>query len=342
MFSKACVNCCKVVGGSGQFLSQPLQPEQMTISLQSVLTNQIDVGGELPLRTANVSSVTLRSPFRFPGGKTWLIPHIRCWLSSRSAMLAEFCEPFAGGAIVALTVAAEGLAENVVMSEIDPNIAAVWHTVLGEHAGWLAKKISRFRLTTQSLKRELASIPRSAHGIAFRTILRNRTFHGGIIAETSRPLRRGENGKGIKSRWYPETLKDRILSIAEMRSHISFIQGDGLELIRRHRAHTNVAFFLDPPYMASKKSAGKRLYSRSDVDHEELFEITSQLMGDFLMTYEDSPEVRGLASKYGFEVRMVAMRGTHHVRINELLIGRDLAWVRHVDRAAKSLRSLGG
>ena len=34
-----------------------------------------------PIPAANVSSVPQRSPLRYPGGKTWLVPHIRAWLS---------------------------------------------------------------------------------------------------------------------------------------------------------------------------------------------------------------------------------------------------------------------
>ena len=32
----------------------------------------------------NVASVPQRSPFRYPGGKTWLIPIARKWFSSAS------------------------------------------------------------------------------------------------------------------------------------------------------------------------------------------------------------------------------------------------------------------
>jgi len=47
------------------------------------------------LPVVNVATVPQRSPLRYPGGKTWLIPHIRHWLkSTRSEILIE---PFAGG-----------------------------------------------------------------------------------------------------------------------------------------------------------------------------------------------------------------------------------------------------
>lgn len=46
----------------------------------------------------NVASVPQRSPFRYPGGKTWLIPRIRQWLRSRPERPHVLIEPFAAGA----------------------------------------------------------------------------------------------------------------------------------------------------------------------------------------------------------------------------------------------------
>jgi hypothetical protein len=57
--------------------------------------------------------------FRYPGGKTWLVPRIRQWLASLETKPAEFVEPFAGGGIVSLTVAFEQLADSVTMVELD-------------------------------------------------------------------------------------------------------------------------------------------------------------------------------------------------------------------------------
>src|SRR5438270_820835 len=68
---------------------------------------------ELSLSQAvNVASVPQRSPFRYPGGKTWLVPRIRQWLKQP---VREFIEPFAGGGIVSLTVAAEKLADHLTL-----------------------------------------------------------------------------------------------------------------------------------------------------------------------------------------------------------------------------------
>ncbi|HUY13501.1 MAG TPA: DNA adenine methylase [Terriglobia bacterium] len=277
-------------------------------------------------RVVNVASVPQRSPFRYPGGKTWLIPQIRRWLSSKKEKPAEFIEPFAGGGIVGLTVAAEKLAGHVTLVELDGEIAAVWRTVLQDEAEWLAEKILNFKLSRESAEKELNKQSLSTREKAFQTILKNRTYHGGILAPGSRPIRHGENGKGILSRWYPETLARRIRNIATIRDRISFKNGDGIQVICEAANNPNSAFFIDPPYTASGKKAGRRLYNCFDIDHENLFREVSKVSGDFLMTYDDAPGVRELALKHHFDVALVAMKNTHHAKMSELLIGRNLDW----------------
>jgi DNA adenine methylase len=280
-------------------------------------------------RIINVASVPQRSPFRYPGGKTWLVPRIRQWLASRQTYTREFIEPFAGGGIVSLTVAAEQLAEHVTMVELDEQVAAVWRTIIEENEGaWLAKRIVSFDLTHETLA---AALSRKAHSVrerAFQTILKNRTYHGGILAAGSAPLKHGENGKGIKSRWYAETLKRRILDIQAIRERITFTEGDGLEAIKQYTQRSDVLFFIDPPYTAAGKRAGSRLYTHAEHDHEGLFKLISAVAGDFLMTYDDADGVRDLAGKYGFDLELVAMKNTHHAEMTELLIGRNLDWAR--------------
>ena len=62
-----------------------------------------------PLKVVNVASVPQRSPFRYPGGKTWFIPRLREWLLSKSSKPEVLVEPFVGGGIVSLTAVSEDL-----------------------------------------------------------------------------------------------------------------------------------------------------------------------------------------------------------------------------------------
>ena len=276
----------------------------------------------------NVAMVPQRSPFRYPGGKTWLVPRIRAWLASLPARPTDFIEPFAGGGIVSLTVAFERLAEHVTMVELDEQVAAVWQTIINGDGWWLAERIAPFDLTAESVAAVLATTPSNVQEQAFQTILKNRVNRGGILAPGAGKVKHGENGRGLKSRWYPQTLNQRILDIVSIRDRITFIAGDGLATLRQYAQRPDVVFFIDPPYTAAGKRAGSRLYTHSELDHAELFRIVSTLAGDFLMTYDDAEELHELARRYGFDTQLVAMKSTHHAEMTELLIGRDLNWAR--------------
>lgn len=279
-------------------------------------------------RIVNVASVKHRSPFRYPGGKTWLVPRIRAWLLSLPEPPAEFFEPFAGGAIVGLSVAAERLAQHVTLVELDEDVAAVWKVIIEGDAEWLAYRILNFDLTPANADRVLDEVAPTLQERAFQTILKNRIHHGGILAPGAGRIKTGENGRGINSRWYPETLCRRILKVARMRERLTFIQGDGLDILRDHALRTDVVHFIDPPYTAAGKRAGRRLYTHHELDHEALFSIAASLEGDFLMTYDHCEGVRALARQYHLDTEAVAMKNTHHARMTELLIGKNLDWIR--------------
>jgi DNA adenine methylase len=283
----------------------------------------------------NVASVPKRSPFRYPGGKTWLVPRIRGWLNSLPTPPKLFIEPFTGGGIVGLTVAFERLAEHVLMVELDQQVAAVWQTILSEDAAWLANKIITFNLTPDSVKAVLEQEANTLQKQAFQTILRNRVNRGGILAPGAGMIKAGENGRGLASRWYPTTLQKRIHAIAAHRDSITFIHGDGLDVMQKYMYHPDAVCFIDPPYTAAGKKAGARLYSCNDINHEHLLTLASQMTGDVLLTYDNTEEVRVLAQRYGFDTQPIPMKNTHHTQMTELLIGRSLDWARSYKASAE-------
>jgi len=282
---------------------------------------------EVPPKPVNVASVPHRSPFRYPGGKTWFVPTFRRWMANLYLKPKVLVEPFAGGGIISLTGLFENLVETAVMVELDDDIAAVWKSVVEGHTDWLARRILEFDLTKESVIQELSRSDEDMKEKAFQTILKNRTLHGGILAEGSGFIKYGENGKGILSRWYPRTLAKRLSALSFVADRIDFHQDDGLNIINEYSKRKDAIFFIDPPYTAGGKKAGKRLYRHCHLNHERLFEICETIKGDFLMTYDNTDEVKIMAKHHGFQMRLIPMNNTHHATMEELVIGKELSWM---------------
>jgi DNA adenine methylase len=282
-----------------------------------------DLNTQRAHQPVNVASVPQRSPFRYPGGKTWFVPQFRHWMALHRHKPKILLEPFAGGGSIGLCAAFENIVEQVVMVELDPDVAAVWHTVTGKDNNWLVQRVLDFDLTTENVSTVLSQQAFSTKERAFQTILKNRTFHGGILAAGSGLLKHGENGKGIKSRWYPETLAKRMLQIAHHIHKISFIEGNGIEFIQKYQTNQDCSMFIDPPYTAGGKKAGKRLYTHHSLDHNELFDLCANLEGLFLMTYDNAAEIQKMADLRGFRSQEISMKNTHHACMTELIIGKS-------------------
>lgn len=279
----------------------------------------------LELVAPNVSSVPIYSPFRYPGGKSRLYPFMVQWLAS-SCLKKVSClvEPFAGAAHVGLAAAIEQWSTNVVLIELDNDIACVWKTVLSDNCLWLVDRIQSFILTQESADEILANDCTSTREHAFKVILKNRLSRGGISAPGSGLLEKGENGRGISSRWYPQTLVRRIQQIHKASSRILFLEGDGLSYIDRWANDEDKVYFIDPPY----PEAGRRLYRHFDVQPETVFRLVSNIKSKFVVTYNDSSEIHELAKAYDLEIRRILMRTAHHEKKFELLISNDFSWLK--------------
>ena len=295
----------------------------MQTLLLSELATSLEQIPVSPIPAVNVATVPQLSPLRYPGGKTWLVPHVRAWLSGIDPKPEVLVEPFAGGAIVSLTAIMEGLAERCVMSEIDPDVAAFWKAALW-HSDELIECVRSFVPSRQSVATLNDDTPDGVVGHGFRTLVLNRTRRGGILANGASLARAGEAGKGVTSRWYPDTISRRISKISTFADRIDFRESDGLQVLEQLTAapHSRTVIFADPPYTAAGKGAGKRLYNHNLIDHSELFSRLAQTEADFLMTYDQSHEILDLIQTNHFKVKRVKMKNTHHDRIWELLITR--------------------
>ena len=105
-----------------------------------------------------------------------------------------------------------------------------------------------------------------------------------------------------------------------LHDRITFIEGDALTYLANHLDDKGTTFFIDPPYTAPGKSAGKRLYRFFEINHNRLFDLCKAAAGDFMLTYDDAESVRDMVESRGFTITKVPMKSTHHAEMYELLI----------------------
>ena len=138
----------------------------------------------------NVAKVRQLSPLRYPGGKTWLVPEIRRWLSSLPSQPEVFVEPFAGGGIASLTAVADNYVKRAIMSELDDGVAVLWQCILDD-APWLIDRILSFNPTRSNVLSVLNADCANQLELAFQTLVRNRTQRGGILANGAGLMKTG-------------------------------------------------------------------------------------------------------------------------------------------------------
>ena len=290
--------------------------------LQAPLIQQVLFEAQERTQPTNVANVAILSPFRYPGGKTWLVPELRRWLSIIRPT-SIFVEPFAGGASCSLMVAAENRADMVVLGELDADVVSVWQSIFCKERAdiqWLCKRILTFDVNETNVREVLVKTHKSKRERAWRTIIRNRMQRGGILAPGAGLIKSGQNGRGLSSRWYPETLVKRMTFLQNLHDRVQVVQMDAFDLIALHKGNKNATFLIDPPYTAAGKKAGERLYTHHAIDHEKLFSVMSKVKGAVMMTYDDTPEVCAMSERYGFAISRVPMKSTHHQVHKELVI----------------------
>ena len=249
--------------------------------------------------------------FRYPGGKKWFSVHALLLLGTvllerknvafPSAKL--LIEPFAGGAVVGLTLLNSDLADRLLLVEKDARVAAFWKTALSDPH--FADRVERFRCTRKNVENVCANPDRDP---AFWTLVKNRCAVGGNLT--------GGLMKDVSCRWNGPRHADGLRTIRNLSPRIEFIEGDGIGVLRKHADDPTAVAFVDPPYVI----AGKGLYRQGVIDHSALFDVLASWGGFWMMTYDDSQTIRKLVKKHGFTHRRIGMRTNKGKRKQEIFV----------------------
>ena len=205
------------------------------------------------------------SPLRYPGGKGRLSPFFMDLLEGEGLTGGWYCEPYAGGAGVALALLFGEYVQRIHINDLSPAVHAFWHSVLNQPEE-LIKLIWKVPVDVEEWQRQ-RTIHRNPqdHGpleLGFATFFLNRTSRSGIIGSGGVIGGLAQEGQWkIDARYPREGLVRRIEKIARYSNRISLTCMDAAEFLVRvvPTLGSTGLVYLDPPYFEK----GDRLYEKS-------------------------------------------------------------------------------
>lgn len=208
------------------------------------------------------------SPLRYPGGKAKLFPFFVELIRTNGFYEHTYCEPYAGGAGLALKLLAHGFVAKVEINDIDPAIAAFWRSVLGEPHKF-SERISEVELSVRQWHSQREIYARGPCGddleLGFAAYFLNRTSRSGII-EGSGPI----GGYEQKSKWTIDARFNRaaqinqVMEISRFTDSIDVSEMDALEFLAMRVDRERTLIYLDPPYYVKGHKLYKNFYSHRD------------------------------------------------------------------------------
>lgn len=243
---------------------------------------------------------TTDTPLRYPGGKSQLAPLIVEVLRSNGLFYGEYAEPFAGGAGIAMTLLLNGYVHRIHLNDFDESIYAFWHSVLNQSEE-LCTLVETVKVDMDEWHRQREIHLTSGHDLlarGFSTLFLNRTNRSGILkAGVIGGLKQDGNYK-LDCRFNRKDLIRKIKRIAANRQRISLSKLDAVEFISTVLPETgkNTLVNLDPPYF----NKGQELYTNAyqKDDHAVLAKAVHSIERRWIVTYDDTPEIRELYARY--------------------------------------------
>ncbi len=233
------------------------------------------------------------SPLRYPGGKGSVTNFIKLVLLENDLLGAEYVEPYAGGASVALSLLVEGYVDQIYINDLDRAVFAFWDAVLTD-TDRLCARINDTDVNVDEWSRQRAvqtSIEPEPLDLAFSTFFMNRTNRSGIITGGIIGGRNQDGPWKLDARYNRQELIRRIRKIARFRSRISLSNLDALEFLRPWGfAQSASSFvFIDPPYYTKGGDLYRNYYGPSD--HKAVAKATRQLKVPWIVSYDADPNI---------------------------------------------------
>lgn len=240
------------------------------------------------------------SPLRYPGGKRCLFPLVSQVMRENDIIQRPYAEPFAGGCGLALALLYRSFVSDIHINDIDPSIWSFWHSVLNETEEMVERVLSADVSVEEWKRQREIYLERNLNdpvSLGFSAFFLNRTNRSGIIKGAGVIGGLEQNGKyKIDCRFNRDDLARRIRRVSKYKRRINLSNLDAIDfIIDCERNLPNKSLIcIDPPYFNKGSSLYTSFYKKND--HKLLSKQILSLDRPWILTYDDSSEIRSLYS----------------------------------------------
>jgi len=248
--------------------------------------NTTDVSLSLPGKLSTPISrkrfVRVKSPLRYPGGKSRAVSQI---LALIPPDLDKLCSPFVGGGSVELGCAAKGI--KVSSYDVFEPLVNFWQMLLKDPqqlVEMVQKHHPLIREKFYALQKKFFELDNKLEMAAVFFTLNRSSFSGTTLS-------------GGMSPNHPRFTESAIKRLEDFHiDNFSVAKADFKESLKQHATDF---LYLDPPYANGQKLYGNRGECHMDFDHEALADLLTQRDG-WILSYNDCEKIRKMYNGYKF------------------------------------------
>jgi DNA adenine methylase len=230
---------------------------------------------------------TIKSPLRYPGGKSRAIQRINHILPQE---FDEYREPFVGGGSLFIHLKQQRPDLKIWINDLNLELYYFWKYAQLDSEK-LAKEVAKIKkkpTSGQTLFNELVNAKVGAlteFERAVRFFILNRITFSGVVESG------GYSKLAYETRFTDSSIK-RLLEVGKVLEGVKITHEDYSDLLKDE--DERIFTFLDPPYFTASKSKlyGKNGALHTGFDHDEFAREMKKCKQQWLITYDDSPEVR--------------------------------------------------
>ena len=229
----------------------------------------------------------IKSPLRYPGGKSRAIQRMKHLVPEQ---FDEYREPFVGGGSFFIYLKQIRPDLKIWINDLNPELYWFWKYAQTDSEK-LAREVAKFkkrRTNGKRLFKELVGVAineLTEFERAVRFFILNRITFSGVVESG------GYSQLAFETRFTTSSI-ERLAELGQVLEGITITHQDYRKLLKDGNKSTFT--FLDPPYFKATKSKlyGKNGVLHTSFNHDEFAAEMKKCKQSWLITYDDSPEIR--------------------------------------------------